>query len=111
MVFVYDLVASRTRTPRSWLQQLVVGLVLGAIGITVMLTHWTFGSGVIFDTRSVLLCVSGLFFGPIPTVVATLATGTFRFLHGGPAEWTRIATVVNFPGPSGSRGGVFDNAF
>jgi hypothetical protein len=82
MVFVYDLVAARRRTVRSWAQQLVVGLVLGAIGITVMLTHWEFGSGVVFDTRSVLLCVSELFFGPLPTIVAMLMTAAFRFSQG-----------------------------
>jgi PAS domain S-box-containing protein len=70
------------------------GLALGAIGMAVMLTPWHFGSGVVFDTRSILLSLAGLFFGLLPTLIATLMTVALRFAQGGPGVWTGIAVIV-----------------
>jgi hypothetical protein len=45
VAFIFDVAASRWRTGQSSFWQALVGLALGAIGITVMLTPWTFGPG------------------------------------------------------------------
>jgi signal transduction histidine kinase len=63
--------------------QIVIGLILGCVGIVLMLTPWKFSQGLIFDARSILLCISGLFFGPIPALVAGLITAAFRIALGG----------------------------
>lgn len=76
------------------LWQAFVGFVLGAIGLIVMLTPWTFGPGIVFDTRSVLLGISGLFFGSVSTVVAMAITAAFRFYQGGTGVWTGIAVII-----------------
>ena len=62
------------RTSTNLFRQISLGLLLGGIGMTIMLTPWEFAPGIIFDTRSVLLGISGLFFGLIPTVIAMVMT-------------------------------------
>jgi len=94
VAFIFDVVASRWHTGQSPFRQALVGLALGAIGITVMLTPWTFGSGIVFDTRSVLIGISGLFFGLVSTAIAMVMTVAFRFYQGGTGVWTGIAVIL-----------------
>lgn len=94
VAFLFDVVAIRWRTTRSSLRQATVGLALGAIGVTVMLTPWTFAPGIVFDTRSVLLGISGLFFGSFSTAIAMAMTAAFRFYQGGAGAWTGIAVIL-----------------
>jgi len=94
VAFIFDLVASRWRTRQSPFWQAIVGLALGTIGITVMLTPWTFGPGIVFDTRSVLIGISGLFFGSVSTAIAMAMTALFRFYQGGTGVWTGIAVIL-----------------
>ena len=93
MVVVFDLVSSRQRlTDRSW-RQILVGLVLGALCMALIQSAFHFESGIVFDTRSVLLSVSGLFFGTLPTLVAMALTAAFRLLKGGGGAWTGVAVT------------------
>jgi PAS domain S-box-containing protein len=94
LVYVYDLLNLLSWVSGTWIRQVVAGLAIGVIGICVMLIPWTFVPGIIFDTRSVLLSVSGLFFGTIPTVVAVLMTAAFRLLQGGGGAWTGVLLIV-----------------
>ncbi|MBU8892335.1 MAG: PAS domain S-box protein [Bacteroidales bacterium] len=75
--------------------KILVGGVLGGIGIVLMLAPWTFYPGLVFDTRSIMLSVSGLFFGSIPTLIAMLVTGTYRFVMGGDGMWMGIAVIFS----------------
>jgi len=73
----------------------LTGLLLGGIGMVIMLTPWILVPGLVFDTRSVLLSVSGLFFGPIPTFTAILITGAYRLFTGGPGLWMGIGVIIS----------------
>lgn len=64
------------------------------IGILVMLTSWELRPGVIFDTRSVLLSLTGLFFGPLSSVIAVLITALFRLYLGGPGALTGVIAIL-----------------
>ncbi|MBD3305914.1 PAS domain S-box protein [candidate division KSB3 bacterium] len=90
---VYDTVALNRRFSGLGFQ-LLTGLILGSMGIVVMLTPWEFMPGVIFDTRSILLSVSGLFFGAIPTGIAMGITGGLRAYQGGGGGVTGIAVIL-----------------
>jgi PAS domain S-box-containing protein len=91
---LYDVVGHKPRGAKRTIQQAIAGVIVGAIGIAVMLNPWQSAPGVVFDTRSVLLSVSGLFFGTLPTLLATLMTGAFRFYTGGAGAWTGVAVIV-----------------
>lgn len=75
--------------------QTIAGVVLGVIGIVLMFTPWTLMPGVVFDVRSVMLAVSGVFFGPLPTLVAMLLAGATRIFMGGDGMWMGIATIAS----------------
>ncbi|NWJ50161.1 MAG: response regulator [Bacteroidetes bacterium] len=75
--------------------KLITGLVLSIIGIILMLTPWTPTLGVTFDARSIMLTISGLFFGPIPTIMAILSTSTLRIIMGGGGIWMGLAVIVS----------------
>lgn len=94
VAFIFDLVAIRWQTRQTIPIQVPVGLILGFIGITVMLTPWICMPGVVFDTRSVLLAISGLFFGALATTVAMVMTAAFRFYQGGAGAWTGVAVIL-----------------
>jgi two-component system sensor histidine kinase/response regulator len=51
-------------------------------------------SGVNFDTRSVLLAISGLFLGPLPTLIAMLMATVYRVSLGGPAASTGVLVIL-----------------
>ncbi|MDQ5986144.1 MAG: hypothetical protein CSYNP_01863 [Syntrophus sp. SKADARSKE-3] len=94
VAFIFDMAANRWRTGQSLFQQVLLGLGIGTIGITVMMTPWTFMPGVVFDLRSVLIGISGLFFGPFSAAVAMMITATLRFYQGGTGTWTGVAVII-----------------
>ncbi|MBT8340898.1 MAG: PAS domain S-box protein [Desulfatitalea sp.] len=77
---------------------ILLGIVLGLIGVGIMMNPWKFHAGIIFDTRSVLLCVVGFFFGTVPTIVAIVITCAYRLLIGGPGIYTGVAVIVTSSG-------------
>ncbi|MFH2107106.1 MAG: PAS domain S-box protein [Chrysiogenia bacterium] len=93
LVIIYDLVAVRWRIGRASLRQVPVGVVIGIMGVIVMLASWKMQPGIVFDTRSILLGISGLFFGTVPTAVAMVITAAFRASMGGPAAGMGIAVI------------------
>lgn len=75
--------------------KILTGIVLGGIGCILMLTPWTLIPGVVFDARSILFSISGLFFGPIPTILAIFITGTLRITMGGDGLLMGQAVIVS----------------
>jgi signal transduction histidine kinase len=91
---VFDVVSSRVTIDRAGIEQAVSGFLLGVIGVSIMLSPWHFASGIFFDTRTVLLLVAGLFFGPIPTAIALAMMSAFRLTQPGAASVTGIAGMI-----------------
>jgi len=91
--FIFNVATTRWHTGQTSFQRVVVGIALGAIGIIIMLTPMKFMPGVVFDTRSVLIGISGLFFGSFSTMIAVAITGAFRFYLGGTGVWTGIIVI------------------
>jgi PAS domain S-box-containing protein len=94
MCLVYDALVLNKDAVQSFLKKVLTGFLLGAIGIAVMSTHWQWYPGVIFDTRSLLLSISGLFFGSVPTVIAMGATGAYRLYLGGSGAMMGVSVIL-----------------
>lgn len=96
LVLVFDVFALRWRTGQDVLARyrVLVGLIIGVIGIVVMKTPWVLIPGLVFDTRSVLLSMTGLFFGVVPTLIAMAITAALRLYQGGPGVWPGVLTVL-----------------
>lgn len=74
--------------------QLFTGLLMGLTGIAIVLTPVSFPSGVLLDTRSVLLSLTGLFFGWIPLLVTMLVTAAVKAWLVGPLLWNGIIVMI-----------------
>lgn len=94
MALIYDIIVSSGRSAPLWQRQIASGIGIGVIGILVMLTPWELTPGVIFDTRSVLLSLTGLFFGPLSGAIAVLMTAIFRLYLGGPGALTGVIAIA-----------------
>lgn len=73
--------------------KIVTGICAGLIGIGLMSIPLASVTGVIIDARSILLSVTGLFFGIIPTVIAVVMTVAFRIMEGGQGAVAGIAII------------------
>ncbi|CAG0996897.1 partial Diguanylate cyclase DgcM, partial [Rhodocyclaceae bacterium] len=73
---------------------LYAGLVAGIVAVLLMKISATLLPGVIFDTRSVLLAICGLFLGPVPTLVAAAVAGAYRWSLGGAAATAGVAVIL-----------------
>ncbi len=94
MGLIYDILGDRPHIQKTRFQQTGAGVALGAVGIAIMLSPWQFMPGIVFDTRSVLLGISGVFFGTLPTLLAMAVTGAYRLYQGGAGVWTGIGVIV-----------------
>jgi PAS domain S-box-containing protein/putative nucleotidyltransferase with HDIG domain len=93
MAFVLDYLLrfTRRRTP---LFKLAAGAVLGVISIAVMVAAWVLPSGVIFDTRSVVLSMGTLFYGTVPGIIGGAVAAVYRVTQGGPGAPMGVAVIV-----------------
>ncbi len=93
LVVLFDLFSSRQRWSEEWRGQFLAGLVAGILGIGLVTAAYPVEPGIIFDTRSVLLSVCGLFLGPLPTLVAAVLTAAARLLVGGVAALPGVLVI------------------
>lgn len=93
LVQVLDL--AMTRGGVNWLVRptWVVGLIVGVIGILLVRISTTLMPGVVFDTRSILLAICGVFLGPVPTLIAMAMTAAYRWSLGGAAAVVGVLVV------------------
>jgi len=94
MALIYDVIVSSARSNALWRRQAASGISIGVIGVLVMSTPWELTPGVIFDTRSVLLSLTGLFFGLLSSAIAVLMTALFRLYLGGDGALTGVIVIV-----------------
>jgi signal transduction histidine kinase len=92
---VYDYWWNKNIEPKNIFNKILTGFVIGLIGIVIMLTPWILIPGLVFDTRSVILSVSGLFFGKLPTAIAMIITGIYRLSIGGEGVWMGLAVILS----------------
>src|SRR6056297_1812948 len=63
---------------RNWLKKVGLGLILSTISIIIMSISFEIVDGFYFDVRTILLSLSGLFLGVIPTLVAVIISIIYR---------------------------------
>ena len=94
LVFIFDFFVIRWQSSSILRHKIPTGVIIGLMGIILIETHWTLDNGVIFDTRSILIGMSGLYFGFIPTIVAMVITSVFRLFEGGIGAFTGILSIL-----------------
>ena len=73
----------------------LAGLLIAGIGLTIMINPVPYTVGIIYDGRSILLSMTGLFFGVIPTMIAVLVMGLYRIFLGGAGMVAGLATILS----------------
>jgi len=66
----------------------------GGVVIGVMLSPLQLEPGLVFDTRSVVIAISGLFCGPITAVITVLISSSYRIWLGGVGTAPGVSTAV-----------------
>ncbi|MDY0287758.1 MAG: EAL domain-containing protein [Sphaerochaeta sp.] len=71
------------------------GLMTSLICIVIMSMPFTLQSGIIFDTRSILISVTALMFSPILTVITVVVAILYRIIIGGVGMVPGIAIIIS----------------
>ncbi|WP_372942240.1 EAL domain-containing protein [Shewanella sp.] len=93
LVVIYDAIGLQKIAPSKY-KSLLSGFFIGIIAISVMSNPWELRPGVFFDARWILLSISGLFFGFVPTLIATLFAASFRVYLGGDGVYVGTFIIV-----------------
>ena len=81
------------KTDSTW-RQLFNGFVSGTICVLVMLNPFVLVTGIVFDTRSILISASGLFFGIVPAAITALMSAAYRLHMGGSGTLMGISVIA-----------------
>ncbi len=76
------------------LQKVFIGLLIALVCVVVMSMPFTLQSGIVFDTRSILISVTALIFGPLPTVITVAIAAIYRLSIGGIGMLAGIAVII-----------------
>jgi len=90
---LYGLLA-RFRRAGSVRDKVLAGLLFGALAVAAMNMPFRYSSGVIYDGRSIVLTLAGLFGGGIAAAVSVALAGAYRGYLGGPGVWAGMATIL-----------------
>lgn len=77
----------------SKIKSIFIGCLLSVIGIGIMCSPYRV-TDFFLDVRAVLIGLTGLFFGFIPTAIVTVATSLFRAYQGGIGTWSDIGISI-----------------
>lgn len=94
LALLFDVMSSRIPLRAHPLRALAAGLAVGLLAVGVMTAPLQLTSGLIFDTRSVILALSGFFFGTAATIVAVLLSASYRLYLGGSGTLLGLAVIV-----------------
>src|SRR5690606_10470534 len=93
LVYLFDFFRSYIKIRNRRALQIVNGLGIGLIGIFIMQMNMPLENGIIIDSRSIVLGISGAVWGPVPTFVAMVMTSVFRYTQGGSGAITGIFVI------------------
>ncbi len=91
---LYDVLMPKKGIFRIW-HKILLGTIVGLVAIALMLNPMKFAPGLIFDTRTVLVSLVGLFFGYVPTIIAFVIAAVFRASQGGSGIYMGVATIAS----------------
>jgi two-component system, cell cycle sensor histidine kinase and response regulator CckA len=77
-----------------WSLQAVSGLLFGVVGLIGMMAPVKFVEGIIFDGRSIVLSIAGVFGGPLAAVISGLMCGAYRAHLGGGGVWMGLSVIA-----------------
>lgn len=95
---LYDVFSRENKKGANLAVKLLFGVVIGLIAVVLMSTPAKLAPGIIFDTRTILICITGLYFSSRTTIIAIIIASTYRFHLGGAGVTAGIATIMTAGG-------------
>jgi len=74
--------------------KLISGVWFGLVAVAAMMMPYQYEPGTIYDGRSVIMTLAGLWGGGIPTFISILIAGAYRIYLGGVGIYAGVATIV-----------------
>ena len=93
LAIVYEAIPLRRSSRFKLLWRVLAGVLIGGLCVSMMLTPWNVHPGIIYDARSILLCMAGLFFGGVPAIVAGIIATLYRIDIGGIGAWVGLMVI------------------
>lgn len=93
LAVIFDLFSVRFERNSLW-YPLISGFLFGLVAVVGMMTPLRFAPGVIYDGRSIILAVAGLFSGPLGAASAALIAGAYRMYLGGAGALVGSLVIV-----------------
>ncbi|MFW5842226.1 MAG: HD domain-containing phosphohydrolase [Bacillota bacterium] len=94
LVFIISL-SNKNITFKGRSARAFTGLLIGLVTIVIMINAWEMRDGVFFDTRTVMISVTALFFSPLTSVIATAVPTAYRIFIGGVGMYAGILSMVS----------------
>ncbi|MDO9508319.1 MAG: ATP-binding protein [Thermovirgaceae bacterium] len=89
----YSLISRLRRDGEVW-PRILAGLLFGGVAVAGMNMPFHYAPGIIYDGRSIVLSMAGLFGGWSTGGIAALMAALYRVHLGGPGMWAGLATVL-----------------
>ena len=94
LTIVYELRGLLSRRLEKY-RDVLAGFLIGLIGIAIMSIPFVLRPGLVYDTRSILISITALTYGPVPTLIAVVMTSIFRISSGGIGVAPGLATIAS----------------
>jgi len=91
---LYSIISRRWDYSSFW-HRVIAGILFGIVAIIGMMNPLKLQPGVIFDGRSIILSIGGLFGGPITAILSTLISSTYRIYLGGAGAYMGVGVIVS----------------
>lgn len=92
LVFIISLTNSRIKLKNKY-YDVLFGIIIGFITIFIMQNAWQMTKGAFFDTRSVMIGATALFFSPFTSIVAAIIPMIYRINIGGPGIYAGTLSI------------------
>lgn len=93
LTVIYQIALSRNKKS-PFAQTLLFGVLFGIAAVIGMMTPVQYGDGVIFDGRSIILFIAGIFGGPVSALISAMIAGGYRAWLGGAGMYVGIAVIL-----------------
>ena len=76
------------------IMNILIGCISATVGVMLLFVSVELVPGVFFDTRSILISVTGLFFGALPTLIAAIVISIARVIIAGAGALTGVLVTI-----------------
>lgn len=91
---IYDILTQFKKDRIIWFK-ILSGLLFGIIAIAGMTLPVHVQEGIIYDGRSIVMVLAGLFGGGYVSIISVIIAGLFRIYLGGAGVWAGLMTIVS----------------